>query len=83
MLDNIKSKYVLKESFKYVDECVYLKLILYNQKLKDKLRITKGTYEIFSKIEIEIEPKPPLERNKIQRKNNISYGMNQNIHLLI
>ena len=75
MLDNIKSKYVLKQIFKYVDDCVYLKLILYNQKLKDKLRITKDSYEIFSKIEIEIEPKPPLERNKIQGKNNTRYKL--------
>ena len=39
------------------------------------MRITKDSYEIFSKIEIEIEPKPPLERNKIQRKNNIRYKL--------
>ena len=63
MLDNIKSKYVLKQIFKYVDECVYLKLLLYNQKLKDKLNITKDSYEIFSKI-----AKAPLRKKQNSKK---------------
>ena len=56
-IDNIKSKYILKRIFDYLNEKKQLKIILYNKNLIYKLdkRLTAYKNE-YLKIEIEIIP---------------------------
>ena len=45
MLDNVKSKYILKEIFDIIKNKRKLKIIKYNKKIKIKLDINKGDFE--------------------------------------
>ena len=48
MLENIKSKYILKNLFFYISEKKKLTLVKYNKNLQTKLNITLLNYKIFS-----------------------------------
>ena len=55
ILENVKSKYILKRIFQNLHETKLLKIIKYNRILQDKFGITKDNYIKHSKIEIELE----------------------------
>ena len=58
MISNIKSKYVLKKVFSFVEQHKYLKVINYNKQIQQKADISLDTYKLyFNQIEIEIIPK--------------------------
>ena len=79
-IDNIKSKYILKNIFDNINKKQTLKIINYNKKIQNRLNISIKDYkefsEIYSTIEIEIIPKRDL---------NYSYDFihisNKNIHV--
>ena len=54
-LINIKSKYIIKIIFSYLDEKVKLKTIKYNKKLQKKMNINLKNYKFFSGRYIEYE----------------------------
>ena len=47
MLDNVKSKYIIKEILVKIKNKRKLKIIKYNKRIKDKLNINKEDYEIY------------------------------------
>ena len=55
ILENVKSKYILKIIFNNLGETKLLKIIQYNKLLHNKLGITIDNYIEHSKIEIELE----------------------------
>ena len=55
MLDNIKSKYIIKLFFSLLDENKKLKLVKYNKILQDKIEINLINYKIFSGRYIKVE----------------------------
>ena len=55
ILDNVKSKYILKIIFNNLGETKLLKIIQYNKLMQNKLGITIDNYIEHSKIEIELE----------------------------
>ena len=55
ILENVKSKYILKQIFQNLHETALLKIIQYNKILQDKFGITIDNYIKHSKIEIELE----------------------------
>ena len=50
MLDNVKSKFILKEIFKFVKYIRKLNIIKYNKRIKIKLAINKEDFEIYSTL---------------------------------
>ena len=48
MLDNIKSKYIIKTFFSLLGENKKLKIVKYNKCLQDKIEINLINYKIFS-----------------------------------
>ena len=54
---NIKSDYILKKIFKYMQKRISLKIIKYNNKIQKRLNIDINDYKDFSEIELEIIPK--------------------------
>ena len=46
MLDNVKSKYIVKEIFEIIKNKRKLNIIKYNKKIKIKLDINKKDFEI-------------------------------------
>ena len=55
-MDKIDSSSLLKESFQYVSEAKYLNMVKYSKEFQKKLNLTKGDYDDFFQIEIEIIP---------------------------
>ena len=55
-MDKIDSSSLLKESFQYVSEAKYLNMVKYSKEFQKKLNLTKGDYDEFFQIEIEIIP---------------------------
>ena len=53
-INNIKSKFILKKIFGYLENNIYLKLIKYNKKLQNKLEKDITYYKEYSKIEIQV-----------------------------
>ena len=47
MLDNVKSKYILKEIFKNIKNKRKLNIIKLNKRIKIKLNITKEDFEVY------------------------------------
>ena len=47
MVDNIRSKYILKEIFEMIRNKRKLNIIKYNKKIKFKLNINKKDFEIY------------------------------------
>ena len=47
MLDNVKSKYVLKKIFEKIKNKIKLNIIKYNKRIKAKLNINKQDFEIY------------------------------------
>ena len=56
LLDNIKSKIILKKIFENISVYKYVNLIRYNNHLQKKLKKSLDDYKALSKIEIEIFP---------------------------
>ena len=55
-LENIKSKYILKQIFDNLQKIKILIINKYNKKIKNKLDLTIHDYKEYSEIEIEIIP---------------------------
>ena len=55
-LNNLKSKYVLKQLFEYLNEVKFLNIIRYNKIIQNKLSLTLDDYKKGAKIELEIIP---------------------------
>ena len=53
-IKNIKSKFILKKIFGYLEDNIYLKLIKYNKKLQNKLEKDITDYKDYSKVEIQV-----------------------------
>ena len=51
MLDNLKSKYILKEILEKIKNKRKLNIIKYNKRTKDKLNINKEDFEIYIALE--------------------------------
>ena len=60
-LSKIKSKYIIKLIFNYIQQNKSLKLIKYNKEIQNRLNINITDYKDYSNIEIEIIPKENLE----------------------
>ena len=56
LFNNIKSKYLLKLLFEYLQQKQLLEIIKYNKKLQKDLNIGKKDYQKYLEIEIEIIP---------------------------
>ena len=56
ILENIKSKYILKQIFINLPKRNQLKILKYNKKLQEKLELNLNDYEDYTSIEIEIIP---------------------------
>ena len=56
LIDNISSKYILKQLFDNLQKRTMLKIIQYNKFIQEKLDIGIKDYEKYSKIEIELIP---------------------------
>ena len=56
MIENVKSKYILKIIFNKMHKRKALKIIKYNKKIQKKININHKDYEKLSEIEIEIIP---------------------------
>jgi len=66
MLDNIKSLYILKTIIKNISNGKYLRLIIHNKKIQNKLNVSIDNYIKYSnQIEIEIIP----DQNEIYNEN--------------
>ena len=55
MLDNIKSSYILKELFKYVNEYKKLKLLNYNKTIQQRINLSIEDYKKYLSIKIEVK----------------------------
>ena len=55
MLDNIKSSYILKELFKYVNEYKKLKLLNYNKTIQQRINLSIEDYKNYLSIKIEVK----------------------------
>ena len=47
MLDNVKSKYIIKEIFEKIKNKRKLNIIKYNKRIKNKLDITKENFKVY------------------------------------
>ena len=54
MLNEIKSKYILKKILEYISEGTNLNLFKYNKNLQNKLQLSIDNYKIYTQIEIEV-----------------------------
>ena len=61
ILANVRSKYILKAIFDYLQEYNSLNIILYNKNIQNKLDINIKDYKELSKIEIEVEMEIPKD----------------------
>ena len=69
ILNNVKSKYVLKKILYYLPYNKFLNIIKYNKKLQNKLDIRQSNYIEYSQIKIEIEVFPTeINRDFISNK---------------
>ena len=80
-LENIKSKYILKQIFNNLSKKVSLQLIKYNKHLQKRLNYNINNYkefnDLYSSIEIEIIP----AENVYGKFNNIIKKENKNIFI--
>ena len=63
-LNNIKSHYILKIVFDYLDERRYLQIISKNKKMQNKLDVSIVNYKNYKRIELEIELIKVLKEEK-------------------
>ena len=64
ILNNIKSKYILKEIFNNLLQNTLLRFIKYNNSLQNRLELDLNDYKLYTQIEIEIIPKRIDNKNK-------------------
>ena len=55
LLENIKSKYIMKKIFKNLKTIKFLNIIRYNKTIKNRLDITLDDYKKYTEIEIKID----------------------------
>ena len=65
LFNNIKSPFIIKKIFGYLEENIPLKLIKYSKKSQKRLNFTLQNYKEFALIEIEIIPSKKKEGNFI------------------
>ena len=56
MYNKIKSKYILKIIFSYINPKISLGIIKYNKKIQSKLELSLEDYKGYNQIEIDIIP---------------------------
>ena len=74
MLENIKSHYIYKFCFSYIDERNKLKLVRYNKSLQNKLQISLINYKIFSGKYIIYEKEGKVKEYNLSNDNLIFEG---------
>ena len=74
MLNNIKSKYILKLILSFEEEKTKFKIIKYNKQLQNKLDMTIVTYRTLSGKYIVYE-----DNNRGEKKKGKEYDINDNI----
>ena len=57
-LDNVKSKFILKQIIGLLPEKKFMKIIQYNKNIQNKLDLNINDYKKFYQIELEIIPLP-------------------------
>ncbi len=76
ILENIKSKYIMKQIFQNLEKIKFLNMIRYNKAIKNRMDITLDDYKECTNIEIKIDI---LDYYKfINRLNN-----EKNIHIYV
>ena len=83
MLDNIKSKYILKEVFMFIQEKTILQLIKHNKRLQKDLDISIKDYKEYNQIEIIIKLKDLSDYNIKRNFLNIKEKYKAYIHAFI